>query len=95
MNTTDTIDRTQPVLTASLVSPTGERIDIHTVPAYGQCFLVRYDPTLNETASEAWLRSTVAVQAGIRVCGNYKYFRTSEAFHLIGRLVVEEGWARA
>jgi len=95
MTTTNTIDLTQPVLTASLVSPTGERIDIHTVPAYGQCIVLRYNPTLNETASEAWLRSTVAVQAGLPVCGNYKYGRTSEAFHLIGRLVVEEGWARA
>lgn len=95
MTTINTIDRTQPVLTASLVSPTGERIDIHEVPAYGHCFLLRYDPTLNETASEAWLRSTVAVQAGLRVCGNYKYSRTNEAYHLIGRLVLEEGWARA
>ena len=95
MTTTNTTDRTQPVLTASLVSPTGERIDIYEVPAYGQCVLVRYDPTLNETAKEAWLRSTVAVQAGLRVCGNYKYERTSEAHRLIGRLVLEEGWARA
>jgi hypothetical protein len=95
MTTTTTIDRTQPVLTASLISPTGERIDIYEIPAYGQCVLVRYDPTLNETAKEAWLRSSVSVQRGERVCGNYKYWQTRESYNLIGRLIVEEGWARA
>ena len=85
-------DPTTPKMFASLVSPQGEVIELFETPAYGYCTVLRYNPKNGETAKDAWIRSSEAVAAGASVCGNHQYHNRSQAYHMIGHLVIEQGW---
>ena len=88
-----TIDPTVPQKIATLVSPTGEVVELFETPAYRHCRMLRYDPKKGQTASDAWAVQSVAVSAGLNVCGSHQYANRADAYHLIGRLIIEEGWA--